>query len=113
MWRIEYYTENSGRQPVADWVDNLDKKVNAYLKDRIIRLQQHGLILLDTNMMRPLKGCGGDFYEIKYNKYRIALFHDTIINTFVLLHGFKKERMRETKEIETACSRLREYKSRR
>jgi hypothetical protein len=26
MWRIEYYTESGGRQPVAEWMDSLDKK---------------------------------------------------------------------------------------
>jgi len=63
-------------------------------------------------MMRPLIGYGSDFYEIKYNKYRIALYHETTSNKFVLLHGFKKERRRESREIETAYSRLREYQTR-
>jgi phage-related protein len=63
-------------------------------------------------MMRPFKGYGNDFYEIKYSKYRIALYHKTLNNEFILLHGFKKERMKETREIETAYSRLREYQTR-
>ncbi len=82
------------------------------MQDKIVRLQQRGLMLLDTSMMRPIKGYGSDFYEIKYSKHRIALYHETVSNTFVLLHGFKKERMRETQEIKTAYSRLREYQSR-
>lgn len=113
MWHIDYYTETTGRQPVPEWLDYLAKKTREYLRDKVVRLQQHGLTLLDTNMMRALKGYGGDFYEIKYDKYRIALYHETASNTFVLLHGFKKERMREIREIETAYSRLREYQSRR
>ena len=112
MWRIDYYTEPSGGQPVAEWLDGLDKKINAYLKDKIVRLQQNGLILLNTNMMKPLKGCGKDFYEIKYSDYRIALYHEKTSNTFLLLHGFKKERRRESKEIEKAYSRLRDYLAR-
>lgn len=64
-------------------------------------------------MMKPLKGCGTDFYELKYGKYRIALYYEIMSNTFILLHGFKKERKRESGEIETACSRLREYLLRR
>lgn len=107
MWHIDYYTEPSGRQPVAEWLDNLDKKTSAYMQDKIVRLQQNGLVLLNTSMMEPIKGYGSDFYEIKYSKYRIALYHKTVSNTFVLLHGFKKERMRETQEIETAYYRLR------
>jgi phage-related protein len=112
MWRIEYYTESGGRQPVVEWLDSLDNTVYVHLQGKLVRLQQYGLVILDTNMMHRLKGYGGDFYEIKYSNYRIALYHDTINSTFILLHGFKKERQRESKEIEKAYSRLRDYKSR-
>ena len=83
------------------------------MQDKIVRLQQEGFMLLNTNMMKPLKGYGGDFYELVYSKYRIPLYHDTARDIFILLHGFKKERRRESIEIRTAYSRLREYKSRR
>lgn len=112
MWNIKYYADSTGRQPVPEWFDRLDKKTREYVRDKVIRLQQHGLMLLNTSMMKPIKGYGSDFYEIKYSNYRIALYHETISNTFVLLHGFKKERRREKQEIETAYSRLREYQSR-
>ena len=112
MWHIDYYTEPSGRQPVADWLDGLDKNTSAYMQDKIVRFQQNGLILLNTNMMRTIKGYGGDFYELKYSKYRIAIYHETTSNTFILLHGFKKEHRKEPREIEIAYSRLREYTSR-
>lgn len=112
MWRIDYYKEPSGRQPIAEWLDSLDKKTREYLRDKVVRLQQHGLILLDTNMMRPIIGHGSNFYEIKYSQFRIALYHETTRNIFVLLHGFKKERRRESREIEIAYSRLREYQFR-
>jgi len=113
MWHIDYYTEPSGRKPVAEWLDNLDKKTSAYMQDKIVRLQQNGLVLLNTSMMKPIKGYGSDFYELKYDKYRIALHHETTNDAFILLHGFKKERMRESREIGIAYSRLREYQSRR
>ena len=112
MQRIDYYTEPNGHQPVVEWLDSLDKKTREYLRDKVVRLQQNGLMLLDTNMMRTIKGHGGDFYEIKYSNYRIALYHETTRNTFILLHGFKKERRRESREVEIAYSRLREYQSR-
>ncbi len=116
MWRIDYYTEPSGRQPVAEWLDNLDKadkKISAHIQDKVVRLQQNGLILLNTNMMDSIKGDDSDFYELKYSNYRIALYHETVSNTFILLHGFKKERRRESREIRIARSRLHEYLSRR
>jgi len=107
VWRIDYYTESSGRQPVAEWLKSLNNNIRLHMRDKVVRLQQKGLMLLNTSMMRPIKGYGSDFYEIKYSKYRIALYHEKASNTFILLHGFKKERMRETQEIETAYSRLR------
>ena len=64
-------------------------------------------------MMDPIKGYGGDFYELKYSNYRIALYHERAIDAFILLHGFKKQRQRESREIRVAYSRLCEYKSRR
>ena len=109
MWRIDYFTEPNGHQPVAEWLNNLDKKTSAYLQDKITRLQQHGLMLLDTKMMKPLKGYGSDFYEIIYGGYRIAVYHETENNAFILLHGFKKERQRESREVKIAYSRLCEH----
>ena len=113
MYYIDYYTEPSGSKPVAEWLDDLDEYINRNIIDKIVRLQQNGLMLLDTSMMKPIKGYGSDFYEIKYSKYRIVLYHETASNTFILLHGFKKERRRESREIKTAYSRLREYQLRR
>jgi len=113
MWYIDYYTGPSGGQPVAEWLDELDKNISAHMQDKVVRLQQNGLMLLNTRMMSPILGYGGDFYELRYSNYRIALYHDTASNTFILLHGFKKGKRRESREIKTAYSRLREYQSRR
>jgi len=112
MWHIDYYTEPSGRKPVAEWLNSLDNKTRLHIRDKVVRLQQKGLMLLDTNMMRTIKGYDSDFYELKYSKYRIALYHETASNIFILLHGFKKEHRRERREIQTAYNRLREYQSR-
>ncbi len=113
MWHIDYYMEPSGRKPVAEWLDDLDKNMRLHMRDKVVRLQQNGLMLLNTSMMAPIKGYGGDFYELRYSQYRIALYHETASNIFLLLHGFKKEKQRESREIKTAYSRLREYQSRR
>lgn len=110
MWRIDYYAEPSGRQPVSEWLKSLEDNTRFNMRAKVVRLWQNGLMLLNTSMMAPIKGYGGHFYELKY---RIPLYHDTARDAFVLLHGFKKERRRERREIETAYSRLCEYKTRR
>ena len=86
--------------------------MHLHMRDKVVRLQQNRLMILNTSMMKPIKGYGGDYYELKYSNYRIALYHETATNTFLLLHGFKKERRRERREIERAYSKLREYQSR-
>jgi len=110
---VDYYTAPSGEQAVADWLDRLEKNISAHVFDKIVRLQQNGLTLLKTNMMKAIEGYGNDFYEIKYSHYRVTVFHDAANHKFILLHGFKKERKRESREIKIAYSRLREYQSRR
>jgi phage-related protein len=113
VYQIRYYVETDGTSPVAEWLDGLDIDIRSHIRDKIVRLKQNGLVLLDTSMMAIVRGYGAHFYEIKYSNYRIALYHEVASNTFILLHGFKKERKRESREIEIAYSRLCQYKSRR
>ena len=107
MWRVDYYTEASGHSPVAKWLDeDLDKKTSAYIYDRLLRLEENGFKLLSTKMIRRIEGYGSDFYEVKCRQYRVAMFYHTSSKTFFLLHGFKKERRRERKELQLAYVRL-------
>jgi len=65
MWRIDYYVAPSGRRPVAEWLGELDKNISAHMQDKVVQLEQYGLVLLDTSMMKPIKGDDSDFYELK------------------------------------------------
>ncbi len=113
MCPIDYYTEPSGRQPVAEWLDGLDKNTKAVIMDKIGQLEEHGLTLLRTNMMKRIQNKDKDFYELIGGRSRIALYYEVISNSFILLHGFIKKRQREIREINIARSRLHEYKLRR
>ena len=113
MWHIEYYAEPSGRQPVAEWLDGLDKNAKAVIMDKVSLLEEYGLTLLRTNMMKRIENKDKDFYELISGRCRIALYHEMTSNSFILLHGFIKKRQRETREISIARSRFHEYQSRR
>ena len=113
MYYIDYYTEPSGNKPVAEWLDSLDRNARAVIMDKIGRLEEYGLILLRTNMMKRIQNRDKDFYELIGGRCRIALYYEEISNRFILLHGFVKKRQRETREIDIARSRLHDYKSRR
>jgi len=108
-----YYTERSGNNPVAEWLDNLNINARAIIMDKIAQLEEHGLLLLQTNMMKRIQDGDRDLYEVRGGQCRIVLYHHTEGNNFILLHGFMKKRPRERKEIEIARSRFHEYQSRR
>jgi len=113
MYYIDYYTEPNGHKPVAEWLDSLDKNAKAVIIDKVGQLEEHGLKLLRTNMMKRIQNRDNDFYELRGGRCRIALYYEAISNTFVLLHGFIKKRQREAREISIARSRLHEYQLRR
>ena len=113
MWNIDYYTDPSGHKPVAEWLDSLDRNDRAIIMDKIGQLEEHGLTLLRTNMMKRIQNKDKDFYELIGGRYRIAFYNEVMSNSFILLHGFIKKRQRETREINIARSRLHEYQSRR
>ena len=113
MWFIDYYTEPGGRQPVAEWLDGLDRNARAVIMDKVGQLEEHGLTLLRANMMKRIQNKDSDFYELIGGRCRIALYYEVISDSFILLHGFIKKRQRETREIDIARSRLHEYQSRR
>jgi len=113
VYHIAYYTEPSGRKPVTEWLDNLDRNTRAVIMDKIRRLEEHGLTLLRTNMMKRIQNRDEDFYELIGGRCRIALYCEVMSNSFILLHGFIKKRQRETREIDIARSRLHEYQLRR
>jgi mRNA-degrading endonuclease RelE of RelBE toxin-antitoxin system len=94
---------------VAEWLDGLEKDAAAHVVDKVVQLEKHGLMILMTNMMKRIQGYGAGFYELRYSGYRIVLYLDSSADTVVLLHGFKKQRRRESHEIEVAYSRLQEY----
>lgn len=91
----------------------LDKNTKAVIMDKIGQLEEHGLTLLRTNMMKRIQNKDKDFYELIGGRSRIALYYEVISNSFILLHGFIKKRQREIREINIARSRLHEYKLRR
>ena len=110
---VEYYTRSNGRQPVAEWRDGLDKGSRANIDVKRDYLGRYGLELLGTEMLKSIFGDDQDFYELRGRQCRIAVYYDRGRNTFVLLHGFRKRRQQETREIEQARRLLHEYLSTR
>jgi len=108
--RVLYYTRPSGRQPVAKWRDQQSKLVRADVDAKRRKLAERGLGLLKTEMLDKLSG-DSDFYELRNVGlgWRIAVYFDRAINTFVLLHGFRKQKRVQQQDIEQARRLLYDY----
>ncbi len=109
MYEIEYYTKRSGQQPVAEWIESLDKNFRNVIRDKIEMLANYGLRLINTEMLKNLSGKDKDFYELRGSQCRIGTFYDRDHNRFVLLHGWLKKKQKQVQDIEKARSLLHEY----
>jgi phage-related protein len=113
MWNIEYYQSESGKVPVAEFIDSLDAKSRAKIA-RILDLLEEFGIDLGMPYARHLEK---QLWELRVrqarNRYRIIYFL-AIGETFVLLHGFtKKTGAVPRADIEMAEYRRNDYLSRR
>ena len=78
---------------------------------RIQKLKEHALKLIDTNMMKPITGVEKHIYELLPGAYRIIVYYDLTQLKFILLHGFRKTRQRQNKDIAHARRNLQRYLS--
>ena len=79
--------------------------------DKIQKLCEEGLKLLKTNMLTSIEGYCADFYELRGLKLRIGVYLDRSRNMFILLHGWRKKRRRQARDIGIAYNRLIDYLS--
>jgi len=108
----EYYTTKHGEQPLRDWVAALPKQDRAVIRQKIQKVGEEGLRLLGTNMLTTIEGYDGDFYELRGGQIRIGVYFDRFTNRFILLHGWRKKKQRQPRDIDEAFSRLEDYLSR-
>ena len=112
MYQVEYYLNGRGEQPVAKWLKEVFKSDMAgasKIDARIQKLREHGLKLLDTNMMKPITGVEKHLYELLPGAYRVIVYYDSTQLKFILLHGFRKTRQRQSKDIAHARRNLQRY----
>lgn len=109
MYAYEYYTRRQGEQPLRDWIAALPKSEKAVIFAKIQKLCEEGLKLLRTNMLTAIEGYSTDFYELRGGKLRIGVYFDRSKNMFILLHGWRKTRQRQPRDIDEAFSKLRDY----
>lgn len=111
-WRIIYYEISQGKNPVLEFIQDLNIKAQNKLVEALEQLEEFGVLLghphskkVASTPLWELRILGGDNIRIFY----IAIAH----RTFLLLHAFvKKKQKTDEREIKTALDRLEDYKSR-
>lgn len=112
MWSVKYYTRPNGHKPLTEWRDSQPKELRADVDARIRRLREEGIeTLIYTKMLDRIAGSDKDLYELRgvALKWRIAFYFDRPLNTFVLLHGWRKQKAKHKRDIDQARRFLHEY----
>ena len=102
MYAVDYYERPSGERPAREWLNELekeDKKLANSIRAKLLKLSEEGLKLLNTNMLKAIEG-EANLYEIVAGQARVCVYHEIAKKEFVLLHGFRKKRPKESREIE-------------
>lgn len=111
MYDVEYFARRGDRQPIADWLDGLDKKARNVIIDKIQKLGKYGLELIRTEMLKTISGDDSDFYELRGGQCRVAAYYARRRDAFGLLHGWLKKKQVHKQDIEQARRLLHEYLS--
>ena len=112
MWKIEYYRTETGRFPVAEFIDSLEMAARTRIARTLDLLEEFGIHL----RMPYARHLEKQLWELRArlgkNRYRIVYFLATE-GSFVLLHGFvKKTEATPAGELEIARRRLADYSGR-
>lgn len=109
-WRVEFYLDRHGREPVREFLATLSRKARAAIDSDIKLLQEFGT-LVGTPTVRPITGVR-KLWELrtKTTDGAIRIFYVAITGRkFVLLHGFlKKTNKTPPAELAIAIKRLHE-----
>jgi phage-related protein len=108
-WTVEYYRDDNGSEPVADFIDSLPIGTQAKVF-RLIGLLARYHVLLKEPYTKQIRIKIRELRIVDaIGKIRVLCFGYTG-RRFVLLHGFvKKEGKTPKREIEIAERRMRDY----
>lgn len=112
MWQIRLYKSPNGEVPVQLFIDSLEIKAQAKVRNTIKLLQEFGIRL---GLPHAKKLTGTNIWELRIlGSDNLRIIYVALTGRkFVLLHGFKKKRIKTPKkEIKIAKERLAEYQRR-
>ena len=108
MYNVEYFVRINGSCPASEWLGTQGTQVEAIFSAKFRMLEAEGLNLLNTNVLKKIVG-QQHLYEIRYSSYRVLTYFNEIAKTFILLNGFRKQRMNERMEMAKGIKLKDEY----
>lgn len=102
--KVTFYTTASGRSPVWDYLEDLDKGERARILEGLDQIEEYGFDALKVRF-RQIEG---KLWEIKISKHRV--FYVIVeLDEIILLHAYKKQGQKlPLKEREVALKRMKE-----
>ena len=101
---LEYRTPD-GSNPYREFLETVrrsgDRQILRGIQRTTDKLSANGFALLNTAMMDNIEN---DIYELRIGPYRVFCLYDRGADTFMLLHGFRKQ-TRRTPESQKARAR--------
>ena len=114
-YRIVYYKDRKGKQPVKDFIDDLASSSSKDARINLNKVSHYIKYLAEVGLEggEPyMKHLRGEIWELRPLRNRI-LFAALVDNRFVLLHVFmKKTQKTPQEEIEKAERELKDFKER-
>lgn len=111
-WKIVYYHDSRGKEPIYDFIESLNSNAQSKVSNTFDLLCQFGINLGYPHIK---KVTSTDLWELRIlGNDNIRIFYIAATGRqFLLLHGFvKKTQKTDKKELKIAISRLRNYRQR-
>lgn len=108
-WTVEYYRDQKGNEPAADFIDSLPVETQAKVLRTIDLLAGYGVLLKEPYSKRIKKKIRELRVVDRYGYVRILYFTYTE-RRFVILHGFVKRSGKiPKKEVDIAEKRMSDF----
>ncbi|MGN0881018.1 type II toxin-antitoxin system RelE/ParE family toxin [Cloacibacillus porcorum] len=115
MYEIIFYSDKNGREPVADYMQELGKSKTKDNRVKHNKISQYIKVLSEVGTMAGMpymRHLEGEIWELRPIRDRI-LFAGFVDGTFILLHSFMKQSQKTpTEEIAQAKRELEDFRTR-
>lgn len=108
MYKVVYFVRVNNNCPILEWLDSIELGTSSAIITKFRMLEVEGTKLLGTNILKKIEG-QPNLFEIKYSQFRVLTYLDEKHKAFIILNGFRKQKMNERGEIMKGVRLKEEY----